>query len=551
MIVPEVTLPDSYIGDAATTQFPYHFAIVDEDHIEVLLDGTVKVLTSDYSVSGVDAEGGGNVTMAAAPAAGVVVTLRRKQPFEQTSVYQNNEEFPAKRLEKDINKLTMMLQQLKEQSQRSLAFPNESLLTGPVLPEGEAGKLLRWLNSTTLENVDDETFIPGAVTLPLSIANGGTASATAATARTALGVAGLADGNTFTARQHWQKGADIASAGALAPGTDGNYFNVTGTTTITSIGSAVAGSLLVLKFASALTVTHHATNLILREAINMAAAAGDVLILVSEGTGKWREIARSQSPASGLLLGHLGGLAIANNATDPTNDIDFAVGEAISDDAVITNRVLLNAGAMTKQLDAVWAAGTAAGGRAVADNLTGAKTFHVWIFRRTGGTDDYFFSTSLAPTVPDSGTKKRRIGSILWDGSAIRGFTQYGDEFILKAPVLDVDATNPGTAAVSATLTVPTGLILLAKGNLLLRNGTSTVLNVYISALASTDLAPSQTISPLGTAGSSVSATIDHYARWRALTNTSAAVRYRLGASGAADIIRMVTTGWIDTRGRG
>src|SRR5574343_1836492 len=41
--------------------------------------------------------------------------------------------------------------------------------------------------------------------------------------------------NTFTGTQKWAKGADVASANALALGTDGNYFDITGTTTITSI----------------------------------------------------------------------------------------------------------------------------------------------------------------------------------------------------------------------------------------------------------------------------------------------------------------------------
>jgi len=38
------------------------------------------------------------------------------------------------------------------------------------------------------------------------------------------------------------KGADIASATALTLGTDGNAFDVTGTTTITSIGTQGIGS---------------------------------------------------------------------------------------------------------------------------------------------------------------------------------------------------------------------------------------------------------------------------------------------------------------------
>ena len=550
MIVADSPARNDYVGDTAVTQFPYSFAITDEEHIEVLLAGVVLVLNSNYTVDGVGEEIGGNVTITPPPGAGVAVTLLRKQPFEQTSVYQNNEDFPAKRLEKDINKLTMMVQQMKEATERSLKFAKKSILTLPELPEGVVGKILEWETTTKLRNVATDVLVPDAVTLPLSIANGGTAATTASAARTSLATGGLADENVFTKRQHWQKGANIASASALAPGTDGNYFHVTGTISITSIGSAVAGSILILEFDDALTVTHHATNLILRGATNMVTVATDILILVSEGTGKWREIARSQTPLSTMLLGHLAGLGLSNNATDPTNDIDVAVGEAVSDDAVITNRVLLNAGAMTKQIDAVWAAGSAAGGRAPADNLTGAKTFHVWIFRRTGGVDDYFFSTSLAPTVPDSGTKKRRIGSLIWDGSTILGFIHDGDNFWLKTPVLDINATNPGTAAVTRVLTsIPTGINVIANMNVeLVIVGTAGV--VYLSDLGAVDLAASSSVAPLGQINSNV-ASEQSMGQVRVRTDTAASIRSRLSGSDANTVLRIVTAGWTDRRGRG
>src|SRR5437763_499158 len=46
------------------------------------------------------------------------------------------------------------------------------------------------------------------------------------------------------------KGADLASATALALGSDGNYFNVTGAVTISSISAKQAGTLITLRFAA-------------------------------------------------------------------------------------------------------------------------------------------------------------------------------------------------------------------------------------------------------------------------------------------------------------
>ncbi len=98
------------------------------------------------------------------------------------------------------------------------------------------------------------------------------------------------------------KGADLASATALVLGADGDYFDVTGTTTITSVTSRAAGDQIVLQFDGILTFTHHATNLILHGGSNITTAAGLVIGLRSEGGGNWREIFRLTGPASGVIL---------------------------------------------------------------------------------------------------------------------------------------------------------------------------------------------------------------------------------------------------------
>lgn len=110
-----------------------------------------------------------------------------------------------------------------------------------------------------------------------------------------------AGANTFTKTQEWAKGADLASAATLALGADGNYFGVTGTTTITALSAKTVGTRVLLQFAAALTLTHHATNLILQNAINLATTAGDVLELVSIGSSQWREINRHLVSASAGL----------------------------------------------------------------------------------------------------------------------------------------------------------------------------------------------------------------------------------------------------------
>ena len=84
------------------------------------------------------------------------------------------------------------------------------------------------------------------------------------------------------------KGADIASAATTNLSTaTGWYVDVTGTTTITSLGTVAAGQVFILRFASSLQITHHATNLILPNG-NIYTTGGDVGIFVSLGAGAWR-----------------------------------------------------------------------------------------------------------------------------------------------------------------------------------------------------------------------------------------------------------------------
>lgn len=85
------------------------------------------------------------------------------------------------------------------------------------------------------------------------------------------------------------KGADIASATTTDIGAaTGNYVDVTGTVTITGLGTVQAGTRRIVRFAGALTLTHNATSLILPGAANITTVAGDVATFVSLGTGNWK-----------------------------------------------------------------------------------------------------------------------------------------------------------------------------------------------------------------------------------------------------------------------
>ena len=102
----------------------------------------------------------------------------------------------------------------------------------------------------------------------------------------------------FLGQVRWSKGADIASATALAPGTDGNLFDVTGTIAITSINTLGIGTVITLHFDAILTLTHHVDDLVLPGAANILTAAGDEAMFYEYATGDWRCISYTKAVTS-------------------------------------------------------------------------------------------------------------------------------------------------------------------------------------------------------------------------------------------------------------
>ena len=111
---------------------------------------------------------------------------------------------------------------------------------------------------------------------------------------------------TFTGIQRFTKGGDIASASPLVIDTDGNYFDVTGTTGFTAM-TVTAGDLFMLQFDGALTMTHHATNLDLPGEANITTAAGDVGLFYATGSNTVQCISYTKADGTAVVAGAGGG----------------------------------------------------------------------------------------------------------------------------------------------------------------------------------------------------------------------------------------------------
>ena len=94
------------------------------------------------------------------------------------------------------------------------------------------------------------------------------------------------------------KGADVASAGTINLTTaTGNLVHVTGTTTITAI-TIPSGAERTVVFDGVLTLTHHATTLILPGGANITTAAGDSMVVRGDGSGNARVVSYTAADGS-------------------------------------------------------------------------------------------------------------------------------------------------------------------------------------------------------------------------------------------------------------
>lgn len=97
------------------------------------------------------------------------------------------------------------------------------------------------------------------------------------------------------------KGADVASATTTDLGAaTGEFVDVTGTTTITGLGTIAAGVKRTVRFTGILTLTYNATSLILPSAATITTAAGDRAEFISLGSGNW--LCTNYTRASGAAL---------------------------------------------------------------------------------------------------------------------------------------------------------------------------------------------------------------------------------------------------------
>ncbi|ACL06223.1 hypothetical protein Dalk_4545 [Desulfatibacillum aliphaticivorans] len=231
---------------------------------------------------------------------------------------------------------------------------------------------------------------------------------------------------------------------------------------------------------------------------------------------------------------------ITSNHTDASHDIQITAGYRVSTSDHQTGMTL--ASAMVKRIDAAWAAGTGNGGM-LTGSVASGTWYHLFLIGKADGTVDAGFYTGLDPTavLPSGYTLYRRVASVKTDGSAnILAFHQIGNRFIWDATPMDLNSTTIGTTATSHTISVPSGVQVIAHLNWEADAQGGKDMNVfYPGKTAETpayNAAPGSMVRT--NTGNNITGHID------ILTNTSSQINVISTATSSK--LRLFTRGWTD-----
>jgi len=305
--VTEQTQRVQYTAAAAgQTVFAYTWRVLDEDDMDVLVDG---VLTTAYSVSNVGTLAGGNITFNTGRTAGEVITIIRNMPLSQETSYPAGGRLSTVNLEKNLDRLTMFTQDLAEEVGRAPKLPGTSTQSGLTFPDGtsatdRATKVPAWNSSGTDLELINATNVDATSVIATKgdIVQGSDAGNAE---KLAIGTAGdiltVSSGKLLYEQSRnvaWKKGSDIAGAAALPiPNEDANYFDVTGTPTITSFSATNlgTGSMVRLHFDTVGTLTHNASDLVLPGGFDIEVNVGDEFTFLQYDTDDYRLVGSGQA----------------------------------------------------------------------------------------------------------------------------------------------------------------------------------------------------------------------------------------------------------------
>lgn len=160
MTISSTTMRAAAAGNGVTTAFSYPYRFLADADLDVYIDGTLKTLTTHYTVTGAGDPSGGTVTFLTAPANGTEVVIVNNPDATQSLDLVDNDPLPADDLEAALDRLTLLVQRLKDRVDRSVVLADTDTATATTtLPTPVSNNLLAWnLAGTALQNVDPNSL---------------------------------------------------------------------------------------------------------------------------------------------------------------------------------------------------------------------------------------------------------------------------------------------------------------------------------------------------------------------------------------------------------
>lgn len=135
MPVPNQDPESQHVGNGVTTAFAYDFLLLNAADLEVYVAGVLKTLNVDYTVAGLNNQSGGSVTFGAAPANGAIVLLLRSMEVARDTEYQYAGDFQAPTVNRDYDRIWMVLQDLTSRFFSAIRFPRGENALNSILPK--------------------------------------------------------------------------------------------------------------------------------------------------------------------------------------------------------------------------------------------------------------------------------------------------------------------------------------------------------------------------------------------------------------------------------
>ena len=177
-----------FTGNTGTGPFAFTFNILQDADLAVYKNTTLLTLTTDYTVA-TNANGTGSITLTDALITTDVLTILGGRELSRTTDFVTAGDLLAASLNEQLDSLVIMAQQINEKVDRSFKIqPMDDVNASFEFPllNDRKGKYL-YFNATDGQAEVASISALGALTVPIPVADGGTAATTAAAARTNLG----------------------------------------------------------------------------------------------------------------------------------------------------------------------------------------------------------------------------------------------------------------------------------------------------------------------------------------------------------------------------